>query len=77
MDAVLAVSAIDRVGLVAAGASPDNIHVIPIAVDCEALPMGQIKPPDPPRRHSYRRRSFSIRPTPMVFDGSFATSIRS
>jgi hypothetical protein len=39
MDAVLAVSDVDRNGLVEAGASPDNIHIIPIAVECEERPV--------------------------------------
>ncbi|HET6315717.1 MAG TPA: glycosyltransferase family 4 protein, partial [Chloroflexota bacterium] len=37
MDAVLAVSEVDRQSLIAAGACPEKVHVIPIAVDCEAL----------------------------------------
>ena len=34
---MLAVSEVDRQSLIAAGACPEKVHVIPIAVDCEAL----------------------------------------
>ncbi|MEP7199815.1 MAG: glycosyltransferase family 4 protein, partial [Chloroflexota bacterium] len=44
MDAVLAVSETDRQNLLTAGARADNLHVIPIAVDCEQLQPVTLQP---------------------------------